>query len=102
MAMIEDVEGPLSDLFEIGLSFKLMCTWKLLPPLHVFNDFLACGRDDTDSANGLLEWEPFALSDEDYLHLQATLAARGHTLSIEQTKDGKTYKGFHEWFTSKM
>ena len=46
------------------------------------NKFLACGRDDTDAQDGLVEWEPVALTQPEYDRLVRDLKQRGHYVQL--------------------
>jgi hypothetical protein len=94
--------GPVLGLFELGLSFRLMLSWGVLPPLRTMNDFLACGRDDTDAEDGLLQWKPFALTASEYNRLARDLTRLGHEVSIEAVPTGSLAPSYQEWFSSQL
>jgi hypothetical protein len=94
--------SPVADLFDLGLSFRLMLTWGRLPPLQTMNNFLACGRDDTDGEEGLLEWEPFSLTPAEYGRLTRELSRRGHDVSIEAVPTGRSAPSYEDWFASHL
>ena len=94
--------GSVLDLFEMGLSFRLMLSWGLLPPLQTMNDFLACGRDDTDAEDGLLQWEPFSLTAAEYDRLARELRRRGHEVSLETVPAGRSAPSYETWFASHL
>ena len=94
--------GSVVDLFEAGLSFRLMLSWGVLPPLQTMNDFLACGRDDTDAEDGLLQWEPFALTPAEYSRLARDLRRLGHEVSIEDVGAARAAPSYEKWFASRL
>jgi hypothetical protein len=79
-----------------------MLSWGALPPLRTMNDFLACGRDDTDAEDGLLQWEPFALTPAEYNRLARDLKGLGHDVSIESVPTGRSAPSYEEWFASHL
>jgi hypothetical protein len=94
--------GSVIDLFDQGLSFQLMLSWGRLPPLRTMNAFLACGRDDTDAQDGLLQWEPISLSPAEYHRLARDLRQRGHSVSLETLSPGKPAPAYEDWFASHL
>jgi hypothetical protein len=94
--------GSVMDLFDLGLSFRLMLAWGLLPPLETMNDFLACGRDDTDAEEGLLQWEPFALTSAEYNRLVRDLSRRGHEVLIDTVPAERSAPSYQKWFASRL
>ena len=46
------------------------------------NEFLACGRDDTDAQDGLVEWDPVRLTRSQYARVVRDLWQ--HTWTIER------------------
>lgn len=89
---------PIIELFDQGLSFKLMLSLGVLPPLKTMNTFLSCGRDDTDGEDGLVEWEPFSLTPQGYKQLAARLRKNGHKFVIEKTPSGRPSPSYSQWF----
>ena len=94
--------APLIELFDQGMSFQLMLSWGILPPLQTMNEFLACGRDDTDAEDGLVEWEPVTLTQSDYARLVRDLKQRGHHVEIDSVPAGASAPSYQEWFTSHL
>lgn len=94
--------GSVADLFDLGLSFRLMLSWEILPPLQTMNDFLAGGRDDTDAEDGLLQWEPFSLTPAEYIRLARDLTRRGHEVSIETVPAGRSAPSYEKWFAAHL
>src|SRR5437588_11150776 len=97
--LVSEKSGRLIDLFDKGLSFKLMLEWKLLPPLAVMNQFLRCGRDDIDCEDGIVDWKPFTITDDEYRRLRTGLSRRGHKVAIDRDDKRQTYG---EWFATKL
>lgn len=77
-----------------------------MPPLEVFNAFMACGYDDVEEAacvevdpmnrgGAVLEWEPFALTAAEYDAFLTYLRSIGKRFEVVDygTSD------FGEWFT---
>jgi hypothetical protein len=79
-----------------------MLSWAVLPPLETMNEFLATGRDDTDAEDGLLQWEPFALTTSEYNRLARDLKDLGHQVSIEIVPKGSPAPSYEEWFASHL
>ena len=94
--------APIVELFDQGLSFQLMLSWGILPPLATMNKFLACGRDDTDAQDGLVEWEPVALTQSEYDHVVRDLNQRGHHVQLESLPTGTSAPGYENWFASHL
>ena len=94
--------APVIDLFEQGLSFRLMLFWKTLPPLSTMNEFLACGRDDTDAEDGLVEWEPVELTQAEYGRIVRALRRRGHDVVLDRTPAGTPAPSYEKWFASHL
>jgi hypothetical protein len=94
--------APIIELFDQGLSFQLMLSWGILPPLQTMNEFLACGRDDTDAEDGLVEWEPVALTKSDYARLVRDLKQRGHNVQLDSVRAGTSAPSYEEWFASQL
>jgi hypothetical protein len=94
--------GRVADLFDLGLSFGLMLSWGVLPPLETMNDFLACGRDDTDAEDGLLQWEPFSLTAAEYKRLARELRHRGRDVEIEAVPAGRAAPPYEAWFAARL
>ena len=90
------------ELFDVGLSFQLMLYWRLLPPLQTMNEFLACGRDDADTQDGLLEWEPAALTQSEYARLVQDLERRGYDVTVDSPGAGGSAPSYEAWFTSQL
>jgi hypothetical protein len=65
-------------------------------------EFLACGRDDTDAEDGLVEWEPVALTQPDYARLVRDLKQRGHNVELESVRAGTSAPSYQEWFASQL
>ena len=84
-----------------GLSFQIVAESGLFPPRDVLNAFFNCGYDDENSDDvaeeGVLRWEPFALSPEEFDEL-CRWWREGHP---EARTDGLSVRGadFSEWFT---
>lgn len=93
--LIKEIEMNLIDFFAVGLSFKLLLEKKKFPPVDVFNDFLRCGRDDVDSADQLMTWEPFEIDESAYAELIDGLVSAGHVIHVETSSPHLTYQ---EWF----
>ncbi len=93
---------PLSELFDQGLSFRLMLSWGTLPPLPTMNKFLACGRDDTDAQDGLVEWEPVTLTSSEYDRIVRDLRQRGHYVELESLPPGTSAPSYECWFASQL
>jgi hypothetical protein len=94
--------APIVELFNQGLSFRLMLSWGTLPPLATMNKFLACGRDDTDAQDGLVEWEPVALTQSEYNRLVRDLEQLGRRVQLESLRPGTLAPSYEEWFTSHL
>ena len=95
--LVHERGGELADLFHHGMSFKLMIEWGLMPPLRVFNDFLATGIDDTDDEQTTLEWEPTRLGEQQYDDLIEGLRARGFNVRIDHDTESAV-SGYGDWF----
>jgi hypothetical protein len=93
---------PIVELFDQGLSFRLMLSWGTLPPLATMNKFLACGRDDTDAHDGLVEWEPVALTQSEYDRVVRNLKERGHYVQAESLPPGASAPSYENWFASHL
>ena len=93
---------PIVELFDQGLSFQLMLSWGILPPLATMNKFLACGRDDTDAQDGLVEWDPVALTQSEYARLVQDLKQRGHHVQLESVRPGTSAPSYEDWFASHL
>lgn len=94
--------APIVELFDQGLSFRLMLSWGMLPPLATMNKFLACGRDDTDAQDGLVEWEPVALTRPEYDRLVRDLRQRGHYVERNSLPRGTSAPSYECWFASQL
>ena len=95
--------SPLVDLFDLGLSFRLMLSWGRLPPLETMNEFLACGRDDTsDTDEGLLQWDPCSISAAEYDELGRELARRGHEVCIDTVSPRRAAPSYEKWFAAHL
>jgi hypothetical protein len=94
--------APIVELFDQGLSFRLMLSWGTLPPLATMNEFLACGRDDTDAEDGLVEWEPVALKQSEYDRLVRDLERRGHRVQLDALAPGISAPSYENWFASQL
>ncbi len=94
--------APIVELFDQGLSFRLMLSWGTLPPLATMNKFLACGRDDTDAEDGLVEWEPVALTQSEYNRLVRDLGRRGHHVQLHALAPGISAPSYENWFASQL
>ena len=94
--------APIVALFDQGLSFQLMLSWGILPPLATMNDFLACGRDDTDAQDGLVEWEPVALTESQYARLVGDLRRRGHEVHLQPVRAGTSAPSYEHWFAANL
>lgn len=94
--------APIVDLFDHGLSFQLMLSWGILPPLETMNKFLACGRDDTDAQDGLVEWEPVALTQPEYKRVVQDLRQRGHQVQLEAVPPGTSPPTYQNWFAAHL
>jgi hypothetical protein len=94
--------APIVELFDQGLSFRLMLSWGILPPLKTMNEFLSCGRDDTDAQDGLVEWDPVALTQSEYARLVRDLKQRGHDVQLESLRAGASAPSYGEWFASHL
>lgn len=74
----EEEGGVLHGIYHHSMSLKNAVARGVMPPLAVFNDFMACGYDDVALDNGYLaidsqnpqgaviEWTPFSLTAEEY------------------------------------
>ena len=94
--------APVVRLFDRGLSFQLMLSWGTLPPLATMNAFLACGRDDTDGQDGLVEWKPLKLTPSEYARIAAVLRQRGHEVRLESLPAGTAAPSYENWFASNL
>ena len=94
--------APVVELFDQGLSFQLMLSWGILPPLATMNQFLACGRDDTDAQDGLVEWDPVALTQSEYADVCRDLKQRGHDVRLEPLRAGTSAPSYEDWFASNL
>src|SRR3954471_21856234 len=94
--------APIIELFDQGMSFRLMLSLGILPPLQTMNEFLACGRDDTDAEDGLVEWEPVALTRSEYAGLVRALKRRGHEVKLDSTPAGASAPSYVAWFASHL
>lgn len=94
--------APIVELFGQGLSFQLMLSWGILPPLATMNEFLACGRDDTDAQDGLVEWDPVALTQAQYDRVVRDLKQRGHHVQLESLRAGTSAPSYQTWFSSHL
>jgi hypothetical protein len=94
--------APIVELFDQGLSFQLMLSWGILPPLATMNDFLACGRDDIDAQDGLVEWDPFVLTPSEYDRVVRDLKQRGHQVQLESLRPGSSAPSYEKWFASHL
>ena len=94
--------APIVELFDQGLSFQLMLSWGVLPPLATMNEFLACGRDDTDARDGLVEWDPVALTQPQYARVLRDLRQRGHEVRLESLRAGTAAPSYEDWFASNL
>jgi hypothetical protein len=94
--------APIVELFNQGLSFQLMLSWGILPPLATMNKFLACGRDDTDAQDGLVEWDPIVLTQSEYDRVVRELRQRGHHVELESLRAGTSAPSYKEWFASHL
>ena len=90
--------APVVELFDQGLSFQLMLSWGILPPLATMNEFLACGRDDTDGQDGLVEWDPVALTQSEYAGVLRDLRQRGHEVRVDPLRAGTAAPSYADWF----
>ena len=88
-------------MFEIGLSFKLMIHWGLLPPLNIMNNFLSCGCDDTDGTGGFLRWVPMTINRRQYDGLVTLLRAKGRSVSVDQVHEGRP-RAYGDWFSANI
>ena len=89
-------------LFEQGLSFQLMLSWGILPPLETMNDFLTCGRDDTDAKDGLVEWDPVSLTQLEYNRVVRDLRQRGYHVEVEPIRAGTVASSYESWFDAHL
>jgi hypothetical protein len=94
--------APVVELFDQGLSFQLMLLWGILPPLATMNEFLACGRDDTDGRDGLVEWDPVALTQSEYAGVVRDLRQRGHEVRVDPLRTGTSAPSYADWFASNL
>jgi hypothetical protein len=79
-----------------------MLTWGILPPLATMNKFLACGRDDTDAQDGLVEWEPVALTPSEYNRVVRDLKQRGHEVRLDSVPPGTSAPTYEAWFATNL
>ena len=80
-----------------GLSFTIPADSGLFPPRDVANAFFACGYDDLPREQ-VLEWEPFALTADEYRYLLEWWRA-GHPGS-RVARLGVRGADFSRWFTA--
>ena len=66
------------------------------------NKFLACGRDDTDAEDGLVEWEPVELTQSEYNRLARDLKQRGHQVKLETVPAGTSAPTYQNWFAAHL
>src|SRR5687768_10654554 len=99
--LVTERTGQILDLFDMGLSFKLMLKWKLLPPLPILNDFLRCGRDDLDDKDGILFWKPFQMSPNSLKSLVSLLSARGKNVTVD-TSNRPGVRTYDDWFSANI
>jgi hypothetical protein len=75
-----------------------------MPPLDVFNAFMACGHDDVEDVTCLtidrmvgavLEWEPFSLTASEYEEFLEYLRHIGKRFEIVDYGTSR----FEDWFT---
>lgn len=93
-------EAPLEHAKHIatnGLSFGIVKRSGAVPPPDVLNDFLACGYDDLDFEDGVLEWKPFALTDAEYHDLLQWWKASHPAARPDRLGTGGA--DFRDWFT---
>ena len=101
--------GVLHGIFHHSMSLKWAAREGVMPPLVVFNHFMACGYDDVAEDIGYLDiwvpsdypgrgavlyWEPFELTRAEYDGLLAHIRSLGHEFEVADW--GVTT--FQEWF----
>ena len=79
-----------------------MLSWGILPPLATMNNLLACGRDDTDAQDGLVEWDPVALTESEYARLVENLRRRGHEVRPQSVRAGTSAPSYEHWFAANL
>jgi hypothetical protein len=79
-----------------GLSFRISAENDLFPPRDVANAFFGCGYDDLPGED-VLEWEPFHLSEEEYVALLAWWRSMRPEARVERL--GVNAADFSRWFS---
>ena len=77
-----------------GMSFDIVRTSGLLPPIEVLNSFFQCGVDDADSEI-TIQWEPFSLDTNEYSQFVQHCEKSIGKLQI----DGLTHDNYSDWFS---
>lgn len=80
----------------VGLSFRVVAGSGVFPPPDVLNAFLACGYDDVDDPEGVLRWEPFALTPAEYDQLVQWWKTRHPAAGTDRLAVGGA--DFSDWF----
>jgi len=78
------------------MSFKILVETGVFPPRGVANSFFACGYDDLPDEN-VLEWEPFQLSEDEYIQFFTWWRSRHKTARVDSL--GLSNSDFSGWFT---
>lgn len=97
--------GLLIGIYHHSMSLRNAVRHGHMPPLEIFNQFMACGYDDVDGgidyipegpfSGAVLDWEPFSLSAQEYNQLLAYIREQGGAISIESFNAST----FGEWFS---
>lgn len=78
-----------------GLSFDMIRSSRLFPPIQVLNSFFNGGIDDAESENPMT-WVPFSLTRSEFDVFHQVCQNRYGELRI----DGLGFKDYDEWFTA--
>ena len=77
------------------MTFDIVRTSGLFPPIHVLNSFFKCGIDDADSEI-TLNWEPFTLNQAEFDRFYESCRSLFGELKI----DGFGFDEYGDWFSA--
>ena len=111
ISAVREDGGVLRGLFFCSESLRNAVKDGAMPPLHVFDAFMACGIDDVPDEIGLfdldvkqipgggtMEWEPFELTEKEYESLLRHIRSLGHEFEVKDFGVSTYQEWFNELF----
>lgn len=74
----EGVNPRTTKLEDFIMALPYLLHLNYVPPFHVMNEVLQSG-EQSDGQGKLYQWQPFSLTEPEYLELQANLQSRGYS-----------------------